>query len=57
MKVIGIIKNDPITGVQYGLVEKVETPKDLKHAKAADDMRRQRQMQQAMIRTSRTQHK
>ena len=31
-KVIGIVKNDPITGIEYGLVNADETVTDVQHA-------------------------
>lgn len=56
MKVIDIIKNDPITGVQYGLVEVSEDVKIISH-NAAPVIRQQQQIKKHFIRTNRTRNK
>lgn len=37
VKVIGIIENDPITGVKYGMVEVDEKVSEIERAKSAYD--------------------
>lgn len=56
MKVVGIIKDDKITGVQYGIIE-LPDPEDKKVASIKRALKKIQEIKNQKLRTERTKHK